>query len=119
MLDSEDVRTLTDLGFLAISRGLHAHAGAIFEGVKAARPTQEAGFLGSALVHLARGEIETAIKILNGLPPSDAARVFLAIALGRQGDRAQAREILQELLKGAADTPYTALARVTLEELSR
>jgi hypothetical protein len=119
MLESEDVRTLTDLGFLAISRGLHAHAGAIFEGVKAARPAQEAGFIGSALVHLSRGEIEPAIAVLKALPPTEAARVFLGIALARHGDNAQAREVLQDVLQHAPETPYGALARVTLEQLAK
>jgi thioredoxin-like negative regulator of GroEL len=118
-LESEDVRTLTDLGFLAISRGMHAQAAAIFDGVKAIRPAQEAGFIGSALVDLAKGQIDAAIRTLRTLPPTDAARVFLAIALSRRGDRTEARDILTELLRSAADTPYGALARVTLDELAR
>ena len=117
MLESDDVRTLTDLGFLAMSRGLHAQATAIFDGVKAARPNQEAGFIGSALVNLAKGDVDAAIQTLRTLPPTDAAQVFLAIALTRRGDRASARDILTELLRTATDSPYGALARVTLDEL--
>jgi Flp pilus assembly protein TadD len=119
MLESEDVRKLTDLGFLAMSRGLYAQAATIFEGVKAARPTQEAGFIGSALVQLAKGDVQAAIRTLRTLPPTDAAQVFLAIALTRRGDRPEARDILTGLLRTAADTPYGVLARVTLDELAK
>jgi hypothetical protein len=118
-LESADVRMLSDLGFVAMSRGLNNHAEAIFEGVKAARPRQEAGFIGSALVRMARGDVEGAIGILRGLGPSDAARVFLAMALARQGARADAREILTEIIRTSPDSAYAELARVTLEELPK
>ena len=119
MLDSDDVRTLSDLGFLALSRGLRPQARTIFEGVKAARPTQEAGFIGAALVCLADGQIEEAVKILRGLPPTDSARVFLGIALARHGDQRAAREIFQEILEASPDTPYANLARATLDSLGK
>ena len=63
-MQSDDVRALADLGFLALSRGMDQHAMAIFQGVKAVRPQQEAGNIGVALVHLLRNEIDQAIKVL-------------------------------------------------------
>jgi thioredoxin-like negative regulator of GroEL len=118
-LKSDDVRTLTDLGFIAVSYGHDTKAAAIFAGVRAARPTQEAGFIGGALVNLARGEIEAAINTLRSLPPTDAARTFLAIALNRSGDRAAAREVLNDVVKTADETSYARLARQLLEELDK
>jgi thioredoxin-like negative regulator of GroEL len=115
-LKSDDVRTLVDLGFIALSHGRNDAAAAIFAGAQAARPAQEAGFIGSALVSLARGELEAAVKTLRSLPPTDAARTFLAMALNRSGDRTAAREILMDVVRTAGGTPHAALAREMLDE---
>jgi thioredoxin-like negative regulator of GroEL len=115
-LGSDDVRALVDLGFVALSRGRNDEAAAIFAGAQAARPAQEAGFIGSALVNLACGELEAAIKTLRSLPPTDAARTFLAMALNRSGDRTTAREILMDVVHTASGTPHAALAREMLDE---
>lgn len=111
---SEDVRMLTDLGFLALSRGLDRHALAIFSGVKKLRPTQEAGPLGLAMVHLFRGEVDRAVTTLRALKPSDAALTFLGIALMRKGDKSEAKSILDDVIASAPDSPYAAIAREAL-----
>jgi thioredoxin-like negative regulator of GroEL len=116
-LKSDDVRTLADLGFIAVSHGFNDNAAAIFAGVRAARPKEEAGFIGTALVSLARGDIDAAIRTLRSLPPTDAARTFLALALNCGGDRGAAREILTDLVNTASGTPYATLAREVLDEL--
>jgi Flp pilus assembly protein TadD len=116
-LEKDDARDLAEIGFIAVLRGLHTHAAAIFEGVKVARPAEEAGYIGSALVDLARGQFEAAIAALRGLPPSDAARTFLAMALARYGERDEAREILIEVLSTAKGTPSAGLARSMLDQL--
>ncbi|QJP15559.1 hypothetical protein G3545_18995 [Starkeya sp. ORNL1] len=112
--ETEDVRLLTDIGFIALSRGLDTHATAIFEGVRALRPRQEAGPLGLALVHMFRGELDQAVAGLRALPPSDAALTFLGIALSRQGAQAEARDILADVIATAPDTPFAVLAREAL-----
>jgi predicted Zn-dependent protease len=116
-MKADDVRMLAELGFVALSRGRNDEAAAIFAGVQAARPAQEAGFIGSSFVHLARGELDAAIKTLRSLPPSDTARTFLAMALNRSGDRAAAREILNEVVLSAGGSPDAVLARELLDEL--
>ena len=116
-LRSDDMRTLVDLGFIALYRGRNDEAAAIFAGAQAARPAQEAGFIGSALVNLARGELDAAVKTLRSLPPTDAARTFLAIALNRSGDRTTAREILAEMVRTAGGTPHAVLAGELLDDL--
>lgn len=118
MLEANDIRNLVSLGFIALFRGLYDHAATIFEGVQAARPTQEAGFIGRALVSLARGEIESAVKTLRALPPTDGARTFLAVALLRQGDYAEAHDILSELKAHAGDSAYFTLASAILDEIA-
>jgi len=117
MLQSDDMRNWVSLGFIALFRGLNDHAAAIFDGVQAARPAQEAGVIGRALVDLARGELEAAIAALRALPPSDGARTFLAVALARRGDRTEARALLSELNGRASDAAYATLAREILDEL--
>jgi hypothetical protein len=117
-MQSEDVRTLTDLGFIALSRGLDQHAMAIFQGVKAARPQQEAGRIGIALVHMLRKELDPAIKILREIGPSDAGLTFLGIALARQGDLTEAKRLLNNVVATAGGTAYGTLAAETLESLA-
>jgi hypothetical protein len=117
VLQSEDVRALTDLGFLALSRGLDLHAMAMFEGVRAARPEQEAGQLGIALVHMYRGDLDTAALLLRKLGPTDAARTFLGIALARQGAVVEAREILEDVTASVPDTPFSRLAQDALQSI--
>ncbi|MEN3385169.1 MAG: hypothetical protein V7608_5213 [Hyphomicrobiales bacterium] len=116
-LESEDARALADLGFIALSRGLDRHAAAIFEGLQAARPNQEAGFIGRALVDLARGEIEAALQTLRSLPPSDAALTFLGMALIRHGDQTEARDVLGEVIRNDPDGSRGAMATAMLAEL--
>ena len=97
--EADDVRALTDIGFIALAYGSFDRAAAIFEGVQAARPAQEAGFIGRALVHLSQSQTETAIKMLRGLPPSDAAQTYLALALYRHGEEDEARAILSDIVQ--------------------
>jgi hypothetical protein len=116
-MQAEDVRALTDLGFLALSRGMDQHAMAIFQGVRAVRPQQEAGAIGIALVHLLRNEPDQAIKLLRSVGPSDAGLTFLGIALSRQGDLAEAKRLLSNVASTAAGTAYGNLAAETLASL--
>jgi Flp pilus assembly protein TadD len=118
-MQSEDVRALADLGFVALSRGMDQHAIAIFQGVKAARPQQEAGNLGIALVHMLRGDLDQAVKLLRELGPSDAALTFLGMALARQGDTAEATRVLNNVVATAKGTSYAALAADTLASLGK
>ena len=114
LLTADDVRMLVDLGFIALSAGLNGEARAIFAGVAAARPHGEAGPLGTAMVHLAEGEIDPAVAILRRLPPTDAALTYLGIALLRRGDGGEARRILSDVAETAAGTPFAALAAEAL-----
>lgn len=110
LLSSPDVRILTDLGFMSVSRGLLIHAAAIFEGVKAARPQQEAGFIGMALVYIAAGDYEKAISTLKPLPPSDETRAFLGLAYLKQGDKEQGVKILQDVANTATTSSVAEMA---------
>ena len=62
VVTAEDLRLLADVGFSAISRGDDRSAEAIFAGLTAARPDGEAGPIGTALVHLHRGDADAAAR---------------------------------------------------------
>jgi Flp pilus assembly protein TadD len=115
-LETDDVRMLVDLGFIALWRGAERQATAIFEGVVAARPKEEAGYLGSALVQLYRGDLDAAIVTLRRLPPSDAAQTFLGLALSRQGAASEARRILNEVVETAQGTSFARLAEAVIKD---
>jgi hypothetical protein len=115
LLGSDDMRALVDIGFMALSHGFDAQAATIFAGVIAARPGQEAGYLGTALVHLYRGEVDPAVAILRKLPPTDAARMFLGLALTRGANRAEARAVLSDVVATAQGTPFARGAQDILD----
>ncbi len=117
LVDSDDVRLLADLGFLAFSRGMLHEATLIFKGLSAARPTQEAGPIGLALVHLMRNEAAEAIAILKKLPPSDAVLTYLGLAQSRIGDLSSARRSLAEVSGTALDPTFSTLAGDLLKAL--
>jgi Flp pilus assembly protein TadD len=119
MLASDDVRTLSDLGFIALFRGATDHAAAIFEAVQAARPGKEAGLIGTALVALMRGELDDATRILSSSRPTDAVQTFLAVALFRKGDIAEATDILSTVLRDTGDPACRSMAESVLNELSQ
>ncbi len=114
----DDVQLLTDIGFLTLSYGKLDSAKKIFEGVKAARPDNEAGPLGMALVDLARGDIDTAIGTLRSLPPSDSAQLYLALALLKSGEKQEAEDLLTDLSRTANGTPIGEIASNYIADLS-
>ena len=111
MIESKDVRTLVDLGFIAVTRGLDKHAAAIFDGVRAVRPNEDAAYIGPALLMIQKGDINGAIKLLRSRPPSDSIRVFLGMALLRHGDIKDAVDVLHDLVATAGDPALSDLAR--------
>lgn len=117
LVTAENLRLLADVGFSAISRGDDRSAEAIFAGLTAARPDGEAGPIGTALVHLYRGNAEAAVAILRRFPGSDAAQLFLGMALHRAARSAEARAVLEALAATAADPAPGEAARAMLAEL--
>lgn len=118
LLETEDVRLLVEIGFIALSAGLDGDAETIFAGVQAARPREEAGPLGLAMVHMARNQLDQAVATLRALPPSDAALTYLGLALARRGDAAEARNVLAGVVETAPDTPFAALAEAGIREMA-
>ncbi|WP_378940836.1 tol-pal system YbgF family protein [Mesorhizobium sp. ANAO-SY3R2] len=117
LIEADDVRLLVELGFIALSAGLNQESERIFAGVTAARPDAEAGFLGQALVQIARNDLDEAISTLRALPPSDAAMTYLGLALARVGDRNEAQRVFKLVVETAPSTPFAALAAAGLKTL--
>ncbi len=116
-LTQDDRRVLVDIGFIALSAGLTSRALAIFRGVQVAKPSEEAGFIGEALVHLGQGDPKRAVDILQALSPSDAATLFLGIALARLGDKTEARELLLSVINTPGGSMHGPAAEAALAEL--
>ncbi|MGJ0508131.1 MAG: hypothetical protein ACR652_13600 [Methylocystis sp.] len=115
MFESEDVRALVDLGFIAIGLGLDEAADRIFSGVRALRPDQEAGYIGDALVRMTREDFNGATKVLRPLPPTDSARLFLGMALMRGGEREEAGRVLGDVARRAENPAMSVLATSLIE----
>ncbi|MEM8796789.1 MAG: hypothetical protein AAGE61_14575 [Pseudomonadota bacterium] len=117
ILDSDEIRLLSDIGFIAVSRGLMVHGSAIFDAVKALRPEQEAGYLGQGMLDILSGDPASAVEKLKSAPPTDGVRAFLGIALIQVGNIPEGRTMLESVKQEADGTPFARIASDTLETL--
>ena len=117
ILGTADVRLLAEIGFIALSAGRTRDAEAIFLGVSAARPEQEAGALGMAMTHMADGNLQGAISVLRSLAPTDAALTYLGIALARSGEIAEAKRLFSSVINTSAESPFGVLAQASLDNI--
>ncbi|MEI2384489.1 hypothetical protein [Breoghania sp. JC706] len=114
ILDRDLISLLVDIGFIAGSRGMNAHARAIFAAVRALRPDQEAGVLGDSMVDILSGDAGSAVRKLSKAPTTVATRTFLGIALIQQGNVSDGRETLQTVCRIAPETPFSRMAEGVL-----
>ena len=100
MLEKNDLQTLAEIGFCAVSTGNILPARTIFEGLAAARPGHEAPRMGLAMSHYMVDEFAAAEDILRGLmrdkPEFRLAGVHLALCLILAGRKDEAVPLLQE-----------------------
>ncbi len=118
LLAQDELRLLTDIGFIAASRGLKDHAVAIFEAVKVMRPEGEAGYLGLGMVDILNGDPASAVKTLKAAPHSDAVNTFLGIALVQSAEIQLGVKVLQSVIDSSADTPFARIATETLASVA-
>ena len=115
-LEKNDLQTLAEIGFLAVSMGNMLPARTIFEGLAAARPDHEAPRMGLAMSHYMVNEFDQAENILRGLmrdkPDFHLASVHLALCLFLAGRKDEAVPLLQE-----ADRHKDPLFSSMVEEL--
>jgi predicted Zn-dependent protease len=102
-LEKDDLQTLAEIGFCAVSMGNMLPARTIFEGLAAARPGHEAPRMGLAMSHYMVNEFEAAEDILRGLrqdkPDFRLAEVHLGLCLILAGRKDEALPLLKELDK--------------------
>lgn len=120
MYSTELVRTLMEVGYLAIGFGRFADAETIFAGVQAARPESELPAIGRAVVRLNTGRPQDAVKLLSDEalrrnPDSDLAKSFLGLALKQNGENSRSQQLLQEVADRNANAEAVALAKSLLE----
>lgn len=118
LLKQDDLKLLTDIGFIAASRGMKDHAVAIFDAVKTIRPEGEAGYLGLGMVDILNGNPASAVETLKAAPHSDAVNTFLGIALVQAAEVRQGQRILQSVIDSDADTPFARIASETLASVA-
>jgi len=112
-LDSNDIRQLTEIGFLAAARGDLVRAGRIFGALERVRPAQAAVYMGLALAALNAGRPEEALPPLErGLRAVDAAdrdllHALRGLALQLAGRSAEG----QRALASAGDHPLARVMR--------
>ncbi|WP_068310256.1 tetratricopeptide repeat protein [Polycladidibacter hongkongensis] len=111
----EMVRTLAEIGFIAVSYGRSEQAQAIFEAFLVMRPESEAGLLGLSLVAMVKGDVDEALKLLEQAPPSDTIQTYKGLALLRKGEREQAEEILREICEHDKGSVCAVIAADALE----
>ncbi|MDR2892006.1 MAG: hypothetical protein LBV80_02820 [Deltaproteobacteria bacterium] len=99
-LEKNDLQTLAEIGFAAVSMGNMPSARTIFEGLAAVRPDHEAPRMGMAMSHYMINEFAEAEEILRGLmrdkPEFRLAGVHLALCLILAGRKDEALPLLRE-----------------------
>lgn len=109
--ESGDLRLLAEIGFLGIGRGRSAEAAAIFAFLRDIRPAGEAGYIGSALCELSRGDTRAAEAHLRAAPQTEAVIAFLALVAARTGDRRRSNDLLADLGFMRADPAVMDIAQ--------
>ena len=122
-VDTELVRILMDVGFVATGSGRHEQAKIIFKGLAAVRPESELPWIGLAVVLMNTGNPDEAALLLRdkGLqinPGSCLARSFLGLAHKLSGHGAEAERVLNSVVADCPDRESSAaMARALLAEL--
>ena len=128
---------VTDIGFLGVAAGLHTQAAGLFEALASLRPHRAFAYVGTATLHLGRGQAEAAVGVLeqgrrmvDARPAADMSgdgilaeqwtedrvtiRVFLGLALDAARQHGQALRTLHaalEIAPASDQGPMVTLAR--------
>jgi predicted Zn-dependent protease len=102
-LASNEIRLLSELGFMAAASGQVAAATEIFEALICLRPTKSFPYVGKAVALLYVGSFPAAIDLLlaaTQVVDADQEQIwiYLALAFQRSGYVAKSRKILNHLL---------------------
>jgi Flp pilus assembly protein TadD len=119
LLDPDDAKILSEIGFIAAYQGDIVRADAVFDGLAMARPNRAYPWVGKALVriHLGRAEeaarlFEQQKKFINDQDELEVMQVWHGMALQLSGHSNQAYKLLAKLANGVG--PGRALAQSLL-----
>lgn len=120
-IDSDLLKLLMEIGFLATDQGRLKEAGAIFEGVAKARPNSAYPRIGLGCVAMGLGEFDRAIELLNAAPAKDDGERdlslgFLGMALKLAGRNDESRIVLSRLLDNGGNEAAVRMAGRLLEK---
>ena len=126
LLTPEDVRLLTQVGFLAAGAGDVPRAERILGALARVRAQRAFPHVGRALAWMNAAQPHEAVRLLEQAPPgaahgedADTLAAFLALALQLDGRSSESRRALQKLLRNApqgTDNEGLRLARRMLGE---
>lgn len=117
-VNSDVVRQLMEVGYVAAGRGLTPFAERIFAAVEAVRPDSDAPAIGQAMAMLNAGEPGEAVSILRAasakFPQSETVKSFLGLALQVAGMNQESTTLLREVLDKGSDLKAKAMAEAVL-----
>jgi Flp pilus assembly protein TadD len=101
-IDSDLLKLLMEMGFLAINAGRLGEAETIFQGVAQARPNSGYPQIGLGCVAMGRGDYDKAAEILRDSPAKeqeerDLCMGFMAMALKLNGRNAECQDVVSRL----------------------
>jgi Flp pilus assembly protein TadD len=113
---AELLQLMSEVGYLACFKGDIDRSQAIMDGVESIGVEQIPIKMGVAIAKVYAGQYDQAIKILRDQilvhePNHMSAKCFLGIALSQKGEKAEARELLEDVVKrGNSDESVIASA---------
>lgn len=116
-LKPDAVKLFAEIGFLGLSRGEPARAEVIFQMLRALRPGEEAGAIGSALTAMAANRADAAIKVLKSAEQTPAVMAFSAVAHAKLGEVGAARALVEDLDAMGAEAALMEMAKAALAKI--
>jgi hypothetical protein len=122
-ISTELVRTLFEIGYVAVGRGLQSCAEDIFNALAAARPESELPLVGLAVCKINFGNFVAATtllleKALKINPSSDIAKCFLGVAFHYCGAEKEALEIMNGIVSDGNDASALEIAKSVIDEIN-
>jgi hypothetical protein len=117
------VRTLFEIGYVAVGRGLQSYAEDIFNALVAARPESELPVVGLAVCKMNFGAFTAAVTLLTEKalkinPSSDIAKSFLGLILHHCGATEKALAVMNDVLSNGTDANALNMARSIIDEIN-
>ena len=117
MLSHDDIRMLTEIGFVASKRGWVAEAESIFRALIILRADRDFPYIGLALTLLAKGDAAAALEVFEKASPlihTDPFEVIWALVLQQSNQRERSQRKLNELLARSPQSSMYKLAQAML-----